>query len=875
MARKLIDRKDVLDDLVNVVLPKYFPDKTLDKNRVSLTGYITESLANAIEDTVTLEQRRAAEYCPELSSSQIHVRQTAKLRGVDVLYATPGKAFAVLGVLKSDILKKGTKSANETTFVIDRRSTISHGGVHFSLEDDIIIRAVQRGTDYVYAASYSGEHSTYESYIQMYEQIDDLGQELVSMIVQIYQFNYNIQEKVVVDEIAFQYSGIPFDYDHQLANFEVYYKQDPTDTYKKLEKKHYLTMEATDAIFYNDDDDNILYILNNLAIGIRVNAMIKVEMKETLGVDGMVTVGDAKTTFSLYRDGSYNYSGINVYINMLSDTTAAADNDKLPAVKARLIDAKVRRDNITTEHDILSYINDRDANVQVIKKRNDIKDHRYYLYTLLRHNGEIVPATTKRVRLLGIQSVEDYGDFDIYQPTVDRKVIKAYSKFKLVTPKDLAEEEYAIKIPHDEPEEKGEFYYTCPFMMLINDLGILSYYYNSVNTLIPVHMKNLAELYPFQLITRGVAIYRNAHSPEDSDTYTFGITGTLNTSNDTPVVDDDDNLIDPDIMVGYLVFRVDNNPIAYLPLHIDKYDPETREFTFLGQLKTTDYVTEKDKLEILEGLFKNGTDTNYYSVIDYKSAFFDVYFMYKDPAAAKEYPRSDVIYQVLPETRSDGYVLMSGYYNTPLNPYDLLLEFNKFTISPVKIKPYTDTTYQYSVGEVPLLRYDYGIEHTVDMYQTFSDMFTLYTNLLKLTTSFDISLKFTGTYGRSRYIMVTGGRDSLGEEIQRDLENLNPTFYFKVYGKDIDVPGIQRYIYEYLRDTYITGSTVFMSNICTLVEQNFTNVKSIKYMGVDDLDASFQEFIYNVPVFTNVDIVTKFVPEQLNATDIQIVLDET
>ena len=875
MARKLIDRKDILDDLVNDVLPVYFPEKTLDKNRVSLIGYVTEALANVTEDTVTLEQRRAAEYCPELSSSQVHVRQTAKIRGVDVLYATPGKAFAVLGILKSDILKKGTKSANETTFIIDRRSTISHGGVHFSLEDDIIIRAVRRGDTYVYAASYSGEHSTYESYIQMYEQIDDLGQELVSMIVQIYQFNYNIQEKVVVDEIAFQYCGIPFDYENQLASFEVYYKQDPSDAYRKLDKKHYLTMEATDSIYYNDDDDNILYILNNPATGIRVNAMIKVEIKETLGTEGMVTIGDAKTTFSLYRDGSYNYSGINVYINMLSDTTAAADNDKLSAVKARLIDAKVRRDNITTEHDILSYINDRDANVQVIKKRNDIKDHRYYLYTLLRYNDEIVPATTKRVRLVGVQSVEDFGDFDIFQQTVDRKVVKAYTKFKLITPKDPLEEEYAIKVSHEEPEKDGEFYYTCPFMMLINNLGILSYYYNSVNTMIPVHMKNVAELYPFQMITRGVAIYRNAHSPDDSDIYTFGITGTLNTSNDTPVVDEDGNLTDPDIMIGYLIFRVDDNPIAYLPLHIDKYDPETREFTFLGQMKTTDYITEKDRLEIIEGLFKTGTDTNYYSVIDYKDAFFDVYFMFKDPQAASEYPRSDIIYQMLPESRASDYVVMGGYYNTPINPYNLLLEFNKFTISPVKIKPYTETTYQYSIGEVPLIKYDYGIEHIVDMCDIFSHMFTLYTSLLKLTTSFDISLKFTGTYGRSRYIIVNGGRDSNGEEIQRDLANLNPTFYFKVYGKNINIPEIQRFIYEYLRDTYITGSTVFMSNICTLVEQNFPRVRSIKYMGVDDFDASFQEFVYNVPVFTNVDIVTKFVPEQLNATDIQIVLDES
>ena len=146
MAEKLIDRKDIMNDLVNVVTPKYFPENTLDKNRTSIYGYVTEALAKSIEDTVTLEQRRAADYCPELSNSSIHVRETAKIRGVGINAAEPGKCFAIIGILKSDILEKGERYSNEIRFTIDRRSTIIHDGINFSLEDDIIIRAVKRST---------------------------------------------------------------------------------------------------------------------------------------------------------------------------------------------------------------------------------------------------------------------------------------------------------------------------------------------------------------------------------------------------------------------------------------------------------------------------------------------------------------------------------------------------------------------------------------------------------------------------------------------------------------------------------------------------------------------------------------------------------
>ena len=875
MAKKLIDRKDIMNDLINNVTPIYFPENTLDKNRVSIYGYITQALAQSIEDTVTLEQRRASDYCPELSTSAIHVRQTAKIRDVGIANATPGKCFAILSVLKSDILEKGTRSSNTITFTIDRRSTIMHNGVPFSLEDDIIIRAVRRASGYVYAASYSGEHTTYESYIQMFDQINDQGQEMVTMIVQLFQFCYNIQEKTVTDPVQFLYDGISFDYENKLAGFDVYYKKTSIDEYIRADKDHYLTMKNTTALYYNDDDDNILDILNNPKLNIGTNAMIKVEMRETLGTDGNITLGDnINTTFSLYRDGSYNYSGVNIDISLLSDTTGATDGDSLSDIKKNLIDAKTRRDNITTEHDIISYINDIDANVQIIKKRNDIEDRRYYMYTLLRYNKEIAPANTKRLKLTGIINPLNYGDFDCYNSTVDRKVLRAYNKFKLVEPEDPKEEEYAVKVSRDEEDEEGAFYYTCPFMILINDLNIASYYFTSVNTNILLSQKTVNSIFPFQMICREVQIYRDSHDPENFDKYKFTVVGTMNTSNDSELVDEDGVVLDKDAIKCYIIFRNDNTASAYLEMSIDSYDQQSREFTFIGTIKTTDYITELDKLEITEGLKRVGYDTNYNSVIDFKDASFEVFFMYKYQDEAGEYEKSDPIFQLLPASKTQDYALMCGYYNNPYHLYNLLLEYNKFSSSPVKVLPRTETTVSYSIGEVPFLEYHYGIENTINMYDTFENMATVYGSLLKLTTDFEVSLKFIATYGHSKYITVTGGRSPDQEDVVADLNDLNPTFYFKVYGNNVNIEDVRQFIYEYLRDTYITGTTIFMSNICTLVEENFPAIKSIKYMGVNDLDASYQEFTYNMPEFTNIDIITRFVPEQLNVTDIQIDLDE-
>lgn len=875
-VRKLVDRTDILKDLVQVVTPVYFPKEVLDKNRTSVYGYLTEALSQAIEDTITLEQRRANDYCPELSNNEIRVNQTAKLWGVGVNRATPGRCLAMLSVLKEDILRKGIKVRDEIQFTIDRRSTILYGGYNFSLEDDIIIRAVRRGNSYYYAANYTGEHSSYDSYIQMFEDINDQGEALVSMICQIYQCNYVITEHHVTDLIEFTYDGLCFDYERKLAGFEVYYKRTSTDQFRKAELDHYLTMTPSKALYYNDDESNLLRIINNPVLNIGVNGVIRTEIKQTDGADVKVTIDRTSTaTFAMYRDAAYNYSGVNVIVTMLSDVVGADDGDTLLDTKKALIDKKVRRENITTEHDIVQYINDIDANVQLVKKRNDCQEHNYYMYVLMRYGDrKIAPATTKRLQLTGVRSIQDLGDFDRYDKTVDRKLIRANSKFRLHVVDGTPDHDYVTRCSIDENED-GVYYLTCPYMMIINDLNIVTYYFTSVDETAKLSMQIANNLYPFQMITQGVHIYRDSHAAVDHDTYTFTIKGMLNTENDSLLVDEDGAVIDNGAVMCYLFFTKDGSPCAYLPMAISSYNQQTREFTFTGSMKTSDYITEQDKLEIVSGLYAIGTNTNYYSVIDYRDASFTVDFFHRADDPDGIYPRTDSAYTMLPTDRTAGYVLMNGYYNNPNNLYSLILEFSKFSRSPTIVTKVSDTTVDYSVGAVPFFEYKFGVENTAAMYDTFKNMTVVYGSLLKLTTGFDIALKFIATYGPSKYITVTGGRTQDDYETTSPLSDLNPTFYFKVYGLGVPIDEIYQYIYEYLRDSYITSDDVFMSNICTAIEERFATVRSIKYMGCNDFDASYQHFRYNKPVFVSEDIITRYIPEQLNVTDIRIELDET
>lgn len=827
---------------------------------------------------MTLEQRRAADSVPELSESEIRVKQSAEIYSIPMNMATPGTCFVVLGILKSDILTKGEQNGNEIDFIIDRRSSILYSSVPFSLEDDILIRAIKRSDgSYTYTANYTGEYSTTDTVeIQAFDQINDAGEALIAIVCRVYQYSYNIQDKIVTDDLEFLYDGIEFDYDNRLAGFDVYYKQTTGSSWKKADLASYYIMVTTSALFYDSNDSNVIRIYNNTQLNINVNATIRVEIKETLGTEGNITITNADSaTFSIYKDSSYNYSGVNVLVNMLPITTEGTDGDQLSDIKARMIDAKTRRDNITTEHDIISFINDIDANVQIVKKRNDYQDRLYYMYTLIRYgDNQIAPATTKRLNIYGIVDSNNIGDFDWYDSVTNRKIIRAYSKFKLNVVTGSSDSDFVTKVPLGTNISDG-FYLTCPYMMLIDQNSITSYYFTSVDDSILMSLKSIENSYSYQMICRNLAFYRDSHDPTKYNTYDITITGTLNTANDSEFIDSSNNIIDSNSILCYVVFNRDNSPAAYMKIPISSYNSNTREFTFTSSMKTNDFITEQELLQITDGLYTAGTANAYTSVIDYKDAQLQVYFMYYLPNSATSYPKTDNIFNIISPVDSANYVPMCAYQNNTNNLYNLILEFNKFSRSPTTVTQESSGQYLYSIREVPFFEFSFGEQYTASLYSTFKNLITTYSAMLKLTTDFEVSLKFIATYGASKYITVTGGRDTNGQEITVDLADLNPVFHFKVYGVNPSISDIRTYIYEYLRDTYITDNTVFMSNICTGVEHSFSSIRSIKYMGVNDLDASYQEFTYTEPTVTSLDIITRYIPEQFNVTDIEITIDES
>lgn len=880
----LIDRKDVLNDMLTNVAPNYFVNDmdALDKNLVSVFGYISDVMARSIEDTLVLENSRAEDYCPELSSNEYHVRQTARLRNFPIAQATPATCLAMLEVLKSDILEKGTQYGEDIYFTIDRRSEIINNQIHYSLEDDILIRAIHSTTEsgrYVYTAVYSGADRQYRTFVQLADAVNDANEEELLISLTAYQQQYNIQERTVTDQMSFQCDGIEFDYDNKLVDFDVYWRASDSDEYVKLNKKHRLAEEPDDDLIYInyvDDEQGIITIYDNPDLGITVNSNIRLEILESLGADGNVPIGSDTTTFSLYTDGEYNYSGVRISATLNSDPEGGADGDDIETLKHRLIVAKTTRDNITTMLDIHNFIDDNAANVQIVKKRNDIIDRHYSLYTLIRYNDLISPAATKDLVLHA-------SDFDV----VHNGKIRGISANRRWY---LDEEENCFRpYPEEEPETPYDYVYNMPYLLKLDDYNTISYYNPNINAQSELGVRIVNDTCPYQFVTNLVTVRRNAVDPDPTTatTYIFNVVGTMNTANDNLYVNKSGAFLDDTKFRAFVLLKTGGMATCYVPLTMSSYEPKTRSFTLSGSMRVVDYVTDNNTVPVSSGAYAVNTGDVYTNNIDFRETYFEVAFFYKEGEETEGLEAINT-YSVFSEIPGlDGYFWMNTYQNR--EAFDFIIEMNQYCRSALTIREDqeegTDTPGElvYRIDEVPMLEYNFSVENFANMYEIYENMHVLYRELVARCTDFDVSLKYINTYAPSHYINIIGTEyvpdESDFQEIPEELNDLNPVFSFKVYGRDADISGIREYILQYFRDTYITDGDVFISNLCSEIEENF-DITSIKFLGLVTkkraFDATFQHLEYTVPMLLtdSLDGLIDYVPEQLNITELVIDLDE-
>jgi hypothetical protein len=840
-----LTNKNILEDIL-AVSTKYLSGD-IDKNRVSTFGHLNESLALSIDDSVQLANYRGSNNIIELSNDEEKVRSVAKIRNIEVVKPTASKLAVVLLLRKEDILANGIKDGLNYTFILDKRSTLLVNDITFSLQFDIVIRAIYSSGKYIYIANYVGD--TDNEHVVIYNMTLSTGEVRLALFLKMEQIKYRTEERIIVDMNQFTYEGISFDHE-KISDFDIYYKSSGSQTYELLNKYYYrLATNDPLGIYYNDDNQDILRVYNIPGSPLAENAEIKVEFKETLGSGGKFDTAGSTSTFQVYAEEYYKFSGLDVIAQITSDSSGGSDGDTMEDLIDKMILKKQTRDIIVTDNDIKNSVTNRN-DISVIKKRNDIELRLFYLYQLIRRGTEIVPTVTKNMKLYQNQ-------FNIVHPSSQTKVIWDNNKFTLLS-EDLVKLDNTIpdvSIPSYE-SDTSKLCLICPFAFNINSDNILSYYLNYIDKDISFKATYVNDKFEYQMIILDMNIKRNPYSSVNHDRYTVTVNGIFNSDDNLGIVDDDGNILNVNKIKVHAVFYEGSIKAGYLPLTLTSYNINTKIFTFTGNFTSNDYVTDARKLQITGGIYAAGTNDILDGVIDYVNVKNELIVSFDTVPT----DTADIDYSILNFTNRT----ISGKFDNDHNRYNILTECNKYMRSTVTILQEDDgqggTVNYFKLNEVPFIRYSYIQKYYNELYDQLGS-FNEYLDIVEKLSENTINVKFINTYGKSKYIYVGSGNTP--------LNNLNPLLKFRVYGKNVDVSMIKQKIKDYFSSFNADNIYIFISNINTLIEKEFS-IASIEYLGVELFDSSFQKFRNLKENTTDIN----YIPEYINIEDISIELIE-
>lgn len=850
MARKLIiDKASIIGDMKSIV-PSYLQIDPSDSLN-SAFGILTMNQATSIDDTYKLALARSADSILELSDNLSKLRMGAAIFQVPIERVTPGTTMCTLHIAIDDVINKGTTAANgDISFLIDKRSEIIHDGVYFSLPDTVLIRAIKSANSgYFYTAEFQSIDPSLNP--MSLQKIVIEGADKLQITSAVYQYKINSVQKTIMDKLEFSTEGLLFEYENAMAGFDVYYRTSAASKFLKANMVYHIVDTITDSsLRYNDDKDGELYILNSYTADLPENTELRVDIKESLGVDGMINLGQRTTEFRLYQDADYNLLSVNIDAVLLMDPINAKNQDSAADIRKKLIRRKFERFSLITEADIRNFINSEFANTQLVPRKNDFKSTEHSLYTLLKINNVVAPTTTLNLKIF-------QEEFDIYHNISGRRILKSNSAFKVIDNPNSMTQKIAT-IPDSAAmatleADKNQLCLNFPFVLAVTPEPLCKIFMNTIKQTLTLQSAYQNEDSILKFAVRDINFQRNSMS-SDYDTYRITATLIPNSIGDSKLINEE-GVIDHTQLKVFMIFKSDGVKKAYLPMTITAVDPIKNLVDVSGFFKTDDFITQDSKLKITSGMKLVGETVESELVIDYHDSKFEmVMFTNNLPTnISHEY------YGLIPNMST--YQIANASENKD-QELDLLIDLNNFMNCNIRVIQENGKT-GYIISELPFIKYSYCKDNIFEILTQVSKMKTLYSELSARLVGKTLNLKFIRTYGKSKYIKI--GNDGL------DLGNINPVLAFDIYGDIASFQEIRNYIttyFEAIND--LDKGVIYMSNICREIERNYL-INSCIATGIDAFTEVNPIIRYEKPnKETTPELYAAYIPEYMCIANIVI-----
>ena len=636
-------------DFYNQIRQENIPDVDDTASMVGIFGYMTEMFTQTMQNTLITVSETTNETIPTRAKFSKNVIAHALNLGITDINAKPAvmtmMIYLPLNYLEQNFIELDTVSGR-AKFILSSKAPIFVDNFEYHLDYDVIITRIRNAQDeYVYTAMYDLFESG-TTKVKQRNSLSDITNPYITTLVQsrvdstdyvafsarLHQVSYiNIRKSILTPNVI-ENKTVTFDFDDQLAAFDVDVIENGVTTHLTPIYDGLLdyTIEDGSWCYYSYVGSNTIRIIfskDSYVPGL--NATVSINIWLSNGASGNFTYNQIFRT-ALQCEEYNNYNGMYALIYPLLQGLSSGGKDKksisdLKKIIPREASSRGAIINTTDLQNFFNSINDYECKLFFKKKRDNPFERLYYAYMLMRKDGNVYPTNTISLRIKQDDFVGHSGtnNLSINPGTVfyyynhgsdegDDFATTIRPEIDPNLPEEYAELDYQV-IKNIDGEYVRVFKYISPFLITIDEDLISYYLLTLMNENKTFRFDSINTASDLQFIATNMQWVRSFYyTDENQEEYTYDNNYTMtvdvaqNNSSDYNLIhyhyDANTEMIFDDIRVKmYIVFYTDekpNIPYRYSEAVLTEYDPSRYIYTFKFKFETDDLMDLNNRINI-------------------------------------------------------------------------------------------------------------------------------------------------------------------------------------------------------------------------------------------------------------------------------------
>ena len=594
----------IKDYWLETIAPNYFDFTNTNNYNIGIFGFVNEVMGNTTENAFNAVAITRREFYPVTAQFTSSLYAMATLQSVEIPLTTPATCRCILIIPQDDIIRNSTYDSQNGIYhcIIDNCLKIFAGDLQFMLDYPIDI--ISRYTDqwghtvhYDVSIKNSLASSSAVRYISN-KILKENGINYVALFIDcIRQVECTNKIQTVVKDTILDTVTMDVDFDGNLANFEVFYRENPNSEEIQLTKV--MINAATPNTPYvqyeliNTNKIRLTFAYNNIWYP-KFNSEIITQIYTSEGSSGNFNKFTEDLVCSSNSEKYPYNANMTILGRVAGSSTGGATQMLTSEFRNKVIMAYATNKTISTANDLQLYFDDKSDDINGVKilfkkKRDDVFIRLFGAYSVYKDDaGSVIPTNTLETELTRENLVDDLTAVTNTM-TIPAGSVFEYKSSDSYTVKPVLTSDGKLMnlidvIRGDISED--DIYFTSPFMVNINtNPNTCGFYMNSMMKTLPVEYTRIDDRSFQQFIASTVDVYRNAIAGNNFYRFTVSLTPTSDEDSVNYFIEDVDTTDEENLyrapkdgIVAAEEFYYDSdNEYGYVR-YLIKYDDDTSEY---------------------------------------------------------------------------------------------------------------------------------------------------------------------------------------------------------------------------------------------------------------------------------------------------------